>query len=137
MSWFKRAGRRIKWAFDDVIEWIREYEKVITIILVSVLGSAIILFLIFGLACKGYNSDPDAIKMDISSKTLATLDYDEVEEILREKGFTNIKMKSTDGFLWIKTGDVYQITIDGQKNFYKFSKFSPDDLVIIYYYVND
>ena len=134
MDWLKRLGRRIKWAFDDVIDWIREYEKIITIVLVSVLGAGLIFFLIFGLACRGYNSDPDAIKMEISSQTLKAMDYDTVVEILEEKGFTNIRSDASDPWFLVSSGDVWEISIDGQKNFFKFSKFSKDDLILIRYY---
>ncbi len=134
MNWLKRLGRRIKWAFDDVIDWIREYEKIITIVLVSVLGTGLILFLIFGLACRGYNSDPDAIKMEINSQMLKSMDYDTVVEILEEKGFTNIRSDASDPWFLVSSGDVWEISIDGQKNFFKFSKFSKDDLILIRYY---
>jgi hypothetical protein len=134
MDWLKRLGRRIKWAFDDVIDWIREYEKIITIVLVSVLGTGLILFLIFGVACRGYSSDPDAIKMEISSQTLKAMDYDTVVEILEEKGFTNIRSDASDPWFLVSSGDVWEISIDGQKNFFKYSKFSKDDLILIRYY---
>ena len=134
MGWFKRMGRKIQDSIEEAFDWVKEYEKVILIVLASLAGTALICFLIFGVACRGFSTDPEAIKMGINSQTLLTMDYQDVEEVLREKGFTNIRMEDSKAWFLVESGDVWQVSIDGMKNFAKFSKFSKDDLIIIYYY---
>lgn len=134
MSWFKRMIKKVQYSIEEAYDWIREYEKAILITLASLAGAALICFLIFGVACRGFSTDPEAIKLGVNSQTLMTMDYQDVEEVLRDKGFTNIRLEDSKAWFLVESGDVWQISIDGQKNFYKFSKFSKDDLVIIYYY---
>lgn len=133
-KWFKDLDLKIKWAFEDVIDWIKDNEKVLLIILGSLAGLGLILFLIFGVACRGYNPDRDAIRMGVTSQNLLYTQYDDVVEILEEKGFTNIKTIESSGYFFTTTGETYKISIDGCENFYEYSKFCPDDLVLIYYY---
>ena len=133
-KWFSDLGLKIKWAWEDFWEFIKDNEKVILIILGSLLGVGLILFLIFGVAFRGYNSDRDAIRMGVTSSNLLYTQYDDVVEILEEKGFTNIKTIESNGYFFTTTGETYKISIDGCENFYEYSKFSPDDLIIIYYY---
>lgn len=121
-------------SIEEFFDAVKEHEKVIWIVLASVLGTALICFLIFGVACRGYNSDPDAIKVGLKSQDLISTPYEEVVDILEEKGFTNIKTIEVDGYFFTTSGAISKITIDGNKNFFKYSKFSPNDLILIYYY---
>lgn len=120
--------------WEGNIDWIKARKKSILIACALIWGAIIIAFLIFGLACRGYNSDPEAIRIGIGSETLVTMNYEDVEEILREKGFTNIRLDNSKGGLFKKSGEVWQISIDGVQSFFNFSKFSKDDLIIIFYY---
>ena len=111
--------------------------KVLKIVLPIASGIAILgvlLFLIIGLALRGYNTDPNAIRAGISSEDLEGMNYYEVAELLQEKGFTNITLHNEGWHLLKEKGEVKSVTIDGCDEFYGFSKFLPDDLIIIYYY---
>lgn len=133
-DWLKKVGRKIKWSLEDFFEAIKEHEKIILIIAGSLAGVALILFLIFGVACRGYNPDPNAIEMQCNSQDLLLTDCDDAVQMLSAKGFTNITTAKVQGFFFTKSGTIQKITIDGCENFYGYSKFSPNDLIIIYYY---
>ena len=108
--------------------------KVIIPIVASFLGITLIVLAVVGFALRGFNSDPDAIRIGVSYEDLEGMHYSEVVELLEEKGFTNITTKDDGWNLLQKSGTVKSVSIDGCSEFYGFSKFLPDDLVIIYYY---
>ena len=80
------------------------------------------------------NSNPDAIRVGVSSEDLVGMNYYEVAEILQEQGFTNIKLHNEGWHLLKDKGEVKSVSIDGCDEFYSYSKFMPDDVIIIYYY---
>ena len=108
--------------------------KVIIPIVASFLGIALIVLSVVGFALSGFNSDPDAIRIGISYEDLEGMHYSEVVELLEDKGFTNITTTDDGWNLFQKSGTVKSVSIDGCSEFYGFSKFLPEDLVIIYYY---
>ena len=108
--------------------------KIVLPIVAGVLALSLLIFSIVGFALHGYNLDPTAIRIGISYEDLEGMQYTEVIDMLEEKGFTNITTRDEGWHLLKKSGEVKQVTIDGCDEFYGFSKFLPDDLIIIYYY---
>lgn len=101
-------------------------------------SSALVLFLIFfsifGFALRGFNSDPSAIRLGVSHEDFEGMQYSDVTDMLEAKGFTNIVVKEDGWNIFKKTGEVKKVTIDGCDEYYGYSKFLPDDQIIIYYY---
>lgn len=92
----------------------------------------IICFIWFALG--GLNTNSDAIKIGISHKEIEGQYYEDIIELLEDKGFTNIDAREDNWSLIHKSGAVKSITIDGKDEFYSFSKFSEDANIIILYY---
>lgn len=81
--------------------------------------------------------DPHAgeIKIDSENSFMKDLEYEDVVDDLKKKGFTNVKAVESDkkhGFLSEK-GDVSKVTIDGKTDYDFDDYFSPDVEIIVYY----
>lgn len=112
----------------------RKVLKIVIPIVSSMALVALIIFLLYGLLFRGFNMSPDAIQIGVSYEDFEKMNYLVVEDILQEKGFTNIILKEERWNILKKSGEVKSVTIDGCSEYYGFSKFLPDDQVIIYYY---
>ena len=134
MGWLRDLWDNIVDSVKGFLEWVKEYEKIILIVAGSLAGLGLILFLIFGVACRGYNPDPEAIKIGVTSQDFVLSNYEDVAELLADKGFTNIKTMQVQGYFFTTSGNISKISIDGMENFCTFSKFSPDAPIIINYY---
>lgn len=108
--------------------------KIVIPIVAGLLVLSLLVFSIVGLVLHGYNPNPTAIRLGISYEDFQGMQYTEASNILEDKGFTNIMLQDAGWHLLKKSGEVKQVTIDGCDEFYGFSKFLPDDLIIIYYY---
>lgn len=112
----------------------KKFLKVFLPIFGGILGLALIIFAIVGFALRGFNTDPSAIRLGVSHEDFEGMDYLDVEDMLQEKGFTNIILKEEGWNIFKKSGEVKSVTIDGCDEYYGYSKFLPDDQIIIYYY---
>lgn len=108
--------------------------KTIIPLVSSFLFLGVFVFLFLGVLLRGFHSNPDAIRVGVSSEDLVGMNYYEVAELLQEQGFTNIKLHNEGWHLLKDKGEVKSVTIDGCEDFSSFSKFMPDDVIIIYYY---
>ena len=82
--------------------------------------------------------NPNAIQIGYDTSDLEGMNYDDVKEILGNKGFINIKLapsKNLNIFLHLyEDGEVYEINIDGENSFYKEQYFLKDSVVVIKYF---
>ena len=87
----------------------------------------------------GLVDNPNAIKIDYGKDDLKILKYDDVIEILESQGFTNIKSYEVelDEYDHEDVGEIKSISIDGSVFFSEGDYFLPEDLVVIYYYVDN
>ena len=111
--------------------------KIAGIVVACILSIAVLLggpFCIYAFILRGYNSNPSAIRVGISYKDMQDMRYWDAVDLLEEKGFTNITTIDAGGNIFKKSGVVKEVTIDGCDEFYGYSKFLPDDAIIIYYY---
>ena len=82
--------------------------------------------------------NPNAVQISYDASDLKGMNYDDVKEVLENKGFTNIKLAPSKnlnvfGSLY-EDGEVYEINIDGEDSFYKEQYFLKDSLIIIKYF---
>jgi len=82
----------------------------------------------------GFNSDPNAIKVGVSSEELKGERYEDVVKIFEKNGFTNIVVREGDWDLFHKSGTVKSISIDGKEEFRPYTKLPKDALIVIVYY---
>lgn len=79
-------------------------------------------------------TDPNAIKVGISYENVEGQYYEDVIEILEKSGFTNIEIREDGWNMFHKSGTVKKVTINGKEEFYSFSKFPADAVIVIFYY---
>ena len=108
--------------------------KVAIPIVSSALALFLIIFSIFGFALRGISFDSSAIRLGVSYEDFEGMQCSDVSDMLKEKGFTNIVIKEDGWNIFKKSGEVKKVTIDGCDEYYGYSKFLPDDQIIIYYY---
>ena len=94
--------------------------------------SLVILLLSVG----AFKEDPNKIKAGVSYSSLKGQYYMDAIEMLENSGFSNISVRDDCGMLCIlhKKGEVLKVTIDGDEEFYKFSKFNRNATVVIFYH---
>ncbi len=95
-------------------------------------GIILLIGCIFGLNMCNFN--PNAISVGYSVEDLVGLQYDVVQTLLEEKGFENFLLKEQNDINLFNDGQVFEISINGHTGFLSFSKFNPDDLIVIHYY---
>lgn len=108
--------------------------KVVIPLVSSALALFLIIFSIFGFVLRGISFDSSAIRLGVSYEDFEGMQCSDVSDLLKEKGFTNIITKEESWNIFKKSGEVEKVTIDGCDEYYGYSKFSPDDQIIIYYY---
>lgn len=81
-------------------------------------------------------AEKNKIEVGYDSRELIDTRYDDITEMLKEKGFTNIVTSPQEiVFDLEKESKCTKISIDGIENFGKDDRFNPDDEVLIYYWV--
>ena len=86
---------------------------------------------------EGNPNDPNPIKIGYSNSDLEGMNYQEVESILRAKGFVNITTIPIEDLItgWItKDGEVERVMINGNESFSSSKKYSSDIEIIIFYH---
>ena len=108
--------------------------KIVIPVVSSILALLLLIFSVIGFALRGFNLDPSAIRLGVSYEDFEGMQCSDVCDMLEEKGFTNIITKEESWNIFKKSGEVKKVTIDGCEEYYGYSKFLPDDQIIIYYY---
>ena len=81
-----------------------------------------------------FDSNPDAIKVGISSDDIKGQYYLDIVEVLEGKGFINIEAREDGWHLFKDSGTIKSITIDGDDDFSSSTKFDKNAKVVILYY---
>lgn len=85
----------------------------------------------------GIKDSASKIKSPITSTEALNLDYEELEQKLRNAGFDNIKLYPIEDVkigVFTKEGEIESVTIDGQSSFKKSSIFKADSEIVIKYH---
>ena len=90
---------------------------------------------LIGAWCTGsFDSEPDEIKVGISSKEAKGQYYTDIVELFEKQGFVNVEARPDGRNLFHKSDTVKEITIDGEDDFSADDKFNKNAKVIIFYY---
>ncbi len=78
--------------------------------------------------------DSGEIKIGLSDEEIQGQYYEDIVELLEEKGFVNIEAREDGWSLFHKSGTIKTITIDGKEDFSSHSEFSENAKIVILYY---
>ena len=84
----------------------------------------------------GFKPDPNFTTVGISSDDAVSQYYEDVVDILERQGFTDIEIRKEGWHLFHKSGTIKRITIDGNDEFFAYSRFSKDAKIVIFCYGN-
>jgi len=82
----------------------------------------------------GISTNPNAIKVGVSYSDLEGEYYEDVIRIFEKNGFTNIEAREGEWNMFHKSGTVKSVSIDGREEFYSYTKFPKDAVIVIVYY---
>ncbi len=99
-----------------------------------VIGIIIIAASILIFALNTADADDATIKIGISAEDCEGQYYEDIIDLLENKGFSNIEAREDGRNIFHKSDTVKSIIIDGKDDFSSFSKFSKDAKIIILYY---
>lgn len=79
------------------------------------------------------NSEPNLIQIEVSAEDLQGQYYEDIVDMLTNKGFTDITAREDGWNIFKKEGTIKSISIDGNEDFSS-GKFSKDAKIVILYY---
>lgn len=113
----------------------RKSERTTWIVLICMMVVPLAIALFMGAMEEGwFDSNPDAIKVGISSDDIKGQYYSDIVEVLEGKGFKNIEAREDGWHLFKDSGTIKSITIDGDDDFSSSTKFDKNAKVVILYY---